>query len=317
MNKLNKILCAAALASVGTVANADPIVISDWSFINEAGFSDWNPNSIVGSGDSAGGGTSILSTGSLNTELCWGTGVGINGQSCLGINSPVTEGTTESWDENGVMQDLNGGAAQGNAQTVDFNQDYVPYLMQGTALRHDNYPITGTTLDNVTITDGLQLGFSVEGGDTILAPELEFLVDFWETPNGQAGASCPYGPVSRTPNSINENGCADVFSVVGFDQSQVLAFGADYIDFAVNIHLGGLVSNAYHKTYQVITRLSGLELIIPNNGVPTFGFLTKENGVNVLNAQFAVRAIPEPSTLAIFGLSLLGLVGLGRRKANK
>ncbi|MDM7859649.1 THxN family PEP-CTERM protein [Alteromonas sp. ASW11-36] len=320
MNKF-KLLAAAAALSVSSASFADPMIIQEWSFINEAGFKSFEqtatPPGAVNvptlSGQSANGGTSILSTGELPDSLCWGDAVTLGGQSCLKINSPVSAATTQSWDEDGLLVDINGGAAQGNAFTADLDDDYTLFFNQGTALRHDNFPITGIFLDKVTIVDGLQLQAVAPAGVTVLAPELEFLVDFWETPNNgiDADGNCPFGPPSGTPGSVNGAGCADIFEVAGFAGGNIIAAGADFIDFAVNFTVGGVDPNVWHTTYQLVTRLSGLEVIGGN-----LGFATRENGVNVLNAQFAVRAIdaPEPSTIAIFALGLLGLAGMSRRK---
>ncbi|MCW8109923.1 PEP-CTERM sorting domain-containing protein [Alteromonas ponticola] len=331
MKKLNIIAVATALTA-STSAFADPMVIEQWSFINEAGFSSFTatkrPSNAVNhptlSGDSANGGTSILVGGSLPDNLCWGDPAGGSGgqQSCLTINSPVSNNTTQSWDENGVMQDLNGGAPQGNAMTVGKGLDYTSAFKQGTALRHDNFPITGQFLDTVTITDGLQLTAVTPSGTVVNAPQLSFMVDFWETPNAglDADGTCPFGPAAFTANSVNARGCSDLFEIIGFNNDMggslnIIAQGPDYIDFSVKFKVAGVDASMYHRDYELITRLSGLDVAFDDGR----GFATRENGVNILNAQFAIRAVdaPEPSTLAVFAASLLGLAGFSRRKMKK
>ncbi|MCW8091153.1 THxN family PEP-CTERM protein [Alteromonas sp. ASW11-130] len=330
MKKLNMIAVATALTA-STSAFADPMVIQEWSFTNEAGFSaytatDMPPgatNTPTLSGDSADGGASILSGGSLPDNICWGDPAnGGNNQSCLTINSPVTDNTTESWNEDGVMVDLNGGAPQGNAMTVGIDEDYTGAFKQGTALRHKNFPITGQFLDTITITDGLRLEAVTPEGTVVDAPELAFMVDFWETPNQglDADGSCPFGPAAFTADSINSNGCSDLFEIVGFDNNMggdlnIIAQGPDYIDFSVKFKVTGVDASMYHRDYELITRLSGLDVAFDDGR----GFATRENGVNILNAQFAIRAVdaPEPSTLAVFAASLLGLAGFSRRKVRK
>ncbi len=327
MKKLN-LIAAATVLTASTSAFAEPMIIQEWSFINEAGFSDWTStgkppsavNSPEASGDSADGGTSILNGGSLPDNLCWGDPVGgSSNQSCLSINSPVSDQTTQTWDEDGMMTDINGGAPQGNAMTVGIGEDYTAAFKQGTALRHNNFPITGQYLDTVTIKDGLRLD-AVTPDATIDAPELEFLVDFWETPNQgiDADGACPFGPAAFTPNSVNENGCSDIFKIVGFEDGMggtlnIVDAGDGYIDFSVKFKVTGVDASQWHQDYELITRLSGLDVVFDDNNV---GFATRENGVNILNAQFAIRAIeaPEPSTLAVFAVSLLGLAGFSRRK---
>ncbi len=322
-----KIIAAAIAVSVSTSSFAEPMLIQEWSFINEAGFAAYtstNPtagsvNTPTTSGDSADGGVSILSGGSLPDNLCWGDPVGgRTQQSCLSINSQVTNETTQTWGDDGEWEDLNGGAAQGNVETVEIDQDYSGAFKQGTSLRHDNFPITGEFLDTVVIKDGLRLEATMPEGVNVDVPELTFLVDFWETPNRgiDGDGSCPFGPAVGTVGSVNESGCADLFEVIGFDGAAggltIIGGGADFIDFSVKFKVTGVDASLYHRDYELITRLSGLEVAFEDG----IGFATRENGINILNAQFAVRAIdaPEPTTVAIFAASLIGLAGFSRRK---
>jgi hypothetical protein len=313
--KTFKLLAAAAALSVSSASFAMPTLITEWDFINEAGWTNWQPASeVTATGASDDGNGSILSTGALATQLCWGSTNLNPSESCLEIDSPITEDTTQVWDENGVLQDINGGAAQGRVQTVAHNGDYTTAFKNGTALRHDNFIIRGTALESVTLVDGLQLtGFYNAGANmtgAVLAPELQFAVDFNETQNnGGADGICEVG--GATGQGINLNGCADIFAVLGFAGGNILQVGADFIDFSVDFVVSG-VGPGVHKRYELITRLSGLQTI----GGGAFGFITEEQKVNVLNAQFAVRAIPEPSTIAVFALSLIGLTLVSRRKKS-
>lgn len=316
MKKL-KILAAAAAVSFSSASFAMPTLITEWDFINEAGWTNWQPISgVTATGESDNGNGSILTTGALDTKLCWGQAQSINGQSCLDIDSPKSQDSTQSWDENGVFQDINAGNAQGRVQTVAANTSYSSAFKDGTSIRHNNFVVTGGDyLENVTLVDGLQLqGFYNTGANmtgSVLAPELQFKIDFNETKNsGSSTGSCPFGPNSGTLGSINENGCADIFTVLGFQGGNILAQGSDFIDFSVDFVVNGLGSEV-HKRYELITRLSGLQTL---GG--TFGFATEENKVNVLTAQFAVRAIPEPSTVGIFALGLIGLTLASRRKKS-
>lgn len=312
--KTFKILAAAAAVSMSSASFAMPTLITEWEFVNEAGWTNWQPASgVTATGESDNGMGSILSTGALDTKLCWGQPASTEGQSCLDIDSPKTNNSTQSWDENGVFQDINGGSAQGRVQTVAANTSYESSFKDGTSIRHNNFIISGGNfLENVTLVDGLQLeGFYNTNTSTgsVLAPELEFSINFNETKNsGNSNGICPFGPVSGTVGSINENGCADIFTVLGFQGGSILNQGSDFIDFSVDFVVNGL-NPEIHKRYELITRLSGLQTI---GGA--FGFATEEEKVNVLSAQFAIRAIPEPSTIGILALSLVGLTLVGRRR---
>lgn len=310
-----KILAAAAALSFSGAATALPL-IQNWGFVNEAGFIDPVPSAAVtatGTSTDPGvnGGVSILSTGALPDNICWGTPS--PNQSCLGIFSPVSDLSEQTWDEDGNLVDIGGTPGpQGMATTVDIGvANYFDFFSQGTSIRHDNFAITGTFLDKVTIVDGLKLT-STMPALSFTAPELEFMIDFTETPNRSTGDSCPYGddPVG-TAGSVNVNGCSDAFEIAGFVGGNIIDQSLDYIDFAVSfvVNTAGL----YHEHYEIITRLSGLEVF--NNGTSQ-GFLTSEAGVSVLDAQFVIRAIeaPEPTSIAMFGLGLLGLAGFSRKK---
>lgn len=305
MKKL-KLVAAAAALSISSAATAMPNLITEWDFINEAGWTNWLPNATVtpGTDMSDAGNGSILAGGALPTDICWGSPSNIqNQQSCLEVDSPITEAT----------------GAQGPVQTVAAFGDYTTMFRNGTALTHRNFVITGSSLTNVTLVDGLQLVGSYNAGanttGAVLAPELQFAINFQETVNAGTAIpnsnefSCPIGP--NVGSGINTNGCADIFSVIGFTGGNVIASGANFIDFAVDFMVAGVGPNV-HKRYELITRLSGLQTL----GGGAFGFVTEENKVNVLNAQFAVRAIPEPSTIAMFGLSLIGLTLVSRRKKS-
>ncbi|NMH60477.1 THxN family PEP-CTERM protein [Alteromonas ponticola] len=329
MKKL-KLFATTTVLTTCSSAFAAPMLITDWNFVNEAGFSGWTSqgsgsNPITASGSSSDFGPSILSSGSLPDTLCWGDPATTNGQSCLGINSRVDQNTTQSWGEDGSMIDINGGLPQGSARTVGMGMDYSLSFKQGAALRHDNNAVTGVMLDTVTIRDGIQLEAITPSGAVAVAPELEFVVDFWETPNGglDADGTCPFGPPSRTPTSINENGCADIFKIMGFEDGEgadlvIVDSGPDFIDFAVKFKVTGVDASIWHTHYELITRLSGLDVLFDDGQV---GFVTREAGVNILNAQFSNRAFviraveaAEPSTFAVLALSLLGVAGIASKR---
>lgn len=293
MKKL-KVLAAATLLASGTAA-ADPALITSWDYFNEAGWTDYEPSEAIdASGNSDGGAGSILSTGALPTDLCWGQPVpgGTGNQSCLLINSPETN--------NGVEAD--------RAMTADVGEDYTAFFVQGTSITHENFRLVAgdnNSLETVMLVDGLDLTGYYEGGSTpFLAPELQFNIAFEETFNGGGcDLSMP----------INANGCADIFTFTDDFGGDVLEVNLEegYIDFSVKFSID--TEEDVWTDYELITRLSGLQVL--NDG--RLGFMTMEEAENVLNAQFAIRAVavPEPSTLGIFALSLVGLGFAARRKS--
>jgi len=288
-----KLLAAATLLATSAGAAQAADYITSWDYFNEAGWTNYEPASAIdASGDSAGGATSILSTGSLPTDMCWGTPAagGTGNQSCLRINSPMS----------------NEGVEADRAMTAMMGENYEDFFVQGTSITHENFKLVAgdnNSLETVMLVDGLDLlGYSDGGNTPFLAPELQFNIAFNETFNqGGCDLSLPR----------NANGCADIFTFTDDFGGNVLDVNLEegYIDFSVKFSIDqpGVWSN-----YELITRLSGLELL--DNG--QLGFYTMEEAENVLNAQFAIRAaVPEPSTLGIFALSLVGLGFVARRKA--
>lgn len=294
------LLAALALLVSSQGAFAGKIVISDWDYINEAGFSayttDWADDDqnrgwegdTPYNGSSSNGFTSILSSGDLNDHICWGTDTDTTtAPSCLSF-----------LDEN----DADSSRVAGNVQTSD---PYGPLqFVDGTSMKHTNFGINEPFLTSINILDALSLD-NVALTSPFMAPEIDFSVFFNESKNDcSLIATQPWCP-------------DDVFVITASDGVDIVNVDIvnKFVDVAVDMDLTGMVPDGYHTDYQIITRLSGLE---PIPGLPfgTFGLITLENTVNYLKAQFAVRAVPEPSVLAIFGLVMI-VVGFSvkRKKA--
>ncbi|WP_206483091.1 THxN family PEP-CTERM protein [Thalassotalea sp. G2M2-11] len=329
MNSKLKV-CASILAASILSSTASAGVVTEWTYSNQAGFlnwtgttdsygdTSWTDDDVAASGDSTGGGTNILDTNldtivdgsdtSLATMLEWGTpGFDGNGQkSSLVIDSPVNDTlTTNDWS-----------------------------WAQGTDITHNNYKITDDELTNATVLDGLALipsSWDAFGDDENLlidnapyfAPQLAFGINFFETPN--QATNCPDGFANGVGSNIN--GCGDIFQITGLDQLQLpINIGDDFIEFTVPFVLMGADNQPLEgwgdTVYLVTTRLSGLQTLESdecfNDNVNTscpYGFVTIEEDANQLAAEFKIRTVPEPSTIAIFGLSIIGFSLLRRKKS--
>jgi hypothetical protein len=329
--KLKLKICAAALATT-MISSVNAGVVTQWSYTNQAGFTEWSGEStptyatdeVSASGNSATGDNSALTSNAgnildtngdfvvdgtdlaLHTSLTWGVPANLSTdpRSSLNIDSPVAGAMTtndSSWSN-------------------------------GTDIIHENWVIVGDSLESATVFDGLALiptawdAFGDDDADLLanapyFAPQLQFGVNFFETPNGSATGTCPDGTAHGQGDNIN--GCGDIFELTGLELLPIApVVGPDYIEFTVPFVLrtaaGVPVEGWGDTTYLVTTRLSGLTTLsdgyeCSNNQDSCFGFVTIEEQQNVLAAQFKVRAVPEPSTLAIFGLGILGF-GLSRRK---
>lgn len=155
--------------------------------------------------------------------------------------------------------------------------------------RHINKPINaGTSITSIVLTVTAKI--IIDGADQ---GTRSFVFDFThdETPNG--ANPCADG----NPNGVgvNVNGCADKVSVGYNNLSETFVIGSD--TYTLNI-VGFLIG-----------------------GNPASVFWTMEQATNtaLLRANVALRSeveVPEPVTLAIFGLGLAGLGLVARRRTG-
>jgi hypothetical protein len=305
----NKFKLASTLLALTMASSASANIVTSWEYVNQAGFTNDFTGSagshpVTGSGNSDGDsgsnvdnildltGEAVNADGDLFTELRWGEPFNTN-QSGLVIDGPVA-------DDSGSLI-TGGGFVQG---TDIIHENNVIYANTGSLL-------TARVLDGLTLKPKTWSGANA-GNDTVTAPQLSFGINFYETPNN--ANPCAFPDPGNT--GVNANGCGDIFEITGLGGLPIVpVFGPGFVEFTVPFFVD---TNGFDQLYWLTTRLSGLTVLSApayscQSGPSCFGFVTKEDEDNRLIAQFKVR-VPEPGTIGLFGLALIGTAFAGRRK---
>jgi PEP-CTERM motif len=279
MRNLFKVLLG-AFAAAGIVSTATAAVVTQWSAIDSATFTAATFSAV-----------DPTQTSLAPLLLTWGDPTVAN-RSSLALANPVPPQTVNTF--------IGGGSPP------------PAFIVPGSTITHSNNPISGPTLTGATIKDTLTLTAVLppSAGPGLLPP-INFDIAFDETPN-----SPPCAVVSSpTP-------CNDIFVLLGGLFNQTFTYDSDGagpdapVTYFVNIFptSGGVLSILDDSTCAAVHAVNPAA---PATGC--LGFTTPEGAATTLAFGYTIStlplAIPEPGTIALVGLALLG-VGASRRRAR-
>lgn len=284
--KLTSKFAVSAMLMASVSANAD--FISDWNFEINSGFTAVENNS-----GATGAGNGITEAydndyWNLPSSLIWGSGTA--GASSFSVGVVLD-------DEGNPVPDANHGFLDGDLETNGGAEQTVQLI-------HSNNPITGSTLGFATLRDQIKLtavGGTYDG--TMVERFLDFDIFFAETTNG---GTCH---VSTSPTPCNDIFVVELFGGAytgGLIQQEIFT-GGGYQYFA-NIDIEG-----FGVLEDTACGRAGKD-------AGCIGFSTIEREDNTFQVSLSITSrevpdIPEPGTIAMLALGLLGLRAAAKRTA--
>jgi len=191
------------------------------------------------------------------------------------------------------------------------------------SVTHTNQPITGDSLDKVTLRSTLTLTPFDPPLGGLPSTSLDFLIDFFETPNGDN--PCANGGAHGV--GVNANGCGDIFVI-----------GTSALNFPFYYDTDGAAGDDPQQYFiSFVETSSGLNALsdaacyaATGSHNPCLGFVTPEKANTTFQFGSLITTervvivppdpdpndVPEPGVLGLLGLGLAALGGMRRRRKS-
>lgn len=163
-------------------------------------------------------------------------------------------------------------------------------FLLGTFTHLNNIISAGTSITSIQLA--LSAGVSVDGNS---ATTSNFVFNFAHNETDNQASDCSNGDGTTTANGlgVHVNGCADIISVMSADTTD--SFTIDGVQYTLSI-------TGFSTDGGLTIVDSFLTTEAANNNAQLFGAIT------------AVVNVPEPASLALIGVGLLGFAAMRRRK---